>query len=245
VSKRKEETVGALGTIRRVLRLARRRQAGRTAGVRLLVACVAAAATSAAIAAPAAELTLRVEPFLDRQSGFHQIRFSGTIPSPAANEYVSIVGQVCGGDYPSAVAGALTTAGGAWQAVTDRSAFDGFTPATYRAKWEGRTSEPVAIRPRLPMKVKKIARGRYRVTVEALKETPKLRGRVVELQRLSQGQWRRVQSARLGAGKLEYLSFVYSATFAVRGSGTVYRAAAPAKTAAPCYSAGTTKRWRS
>ena len=111
---------------------------------RLLVACLALVTASTALAGTGADITLRVEPFFDPYWKRDELRFSGTIATRAANEYVTVVGKLCGESYFTAVGGATTTAGGAWQVVPERSVLDGNTPATYQARWNTRVSEEYA-----------------------------------------------------------------------------------------------------
>ena len=198
---------------------------------------------SGAVASPAAEVTLLVQPYYDRAIKFHHIRFSGSIPNNAANEYVAVLAKVCGENYETNAAGASTLAGGTWQAHAANMRFNGLLPATYRARWEEKYSEPITIRPRLPIKVKRQRGGHVRVTVEADTHGPKLKGRVVQLQRLRAGRWATVRRARLGTGVSGYNTYVYSATLTYRASKATLRVVVPAKTAAPCYVGNTTKPW--
>jgi hypothetical protein len=69
-----------------------------------------------------------------------------------------------------------------------------------------------------------------------------LAGRRVELQRLSRGRWVRVRRLPLARSSL---GGAYQATFVVRTRKLRLRVAVPAATAAPCYSAATTKAFTS
>jgi hypothetical protein len=116
-------------------------------------------------------------------------------------------------------------------------------PATYRARWEDKYSDPVTITPRLPIQLRKLKGGRYNVTVEADARGPKLRGRIVQLQRLRGGRWTTVRTAKLGTGVTGYSTFVYSATLTYSARRATLRIAVPSKTAAPCYTANATRPW--
>jgi hypothetical protein len=175
------------------------------------------------------EVTLRVERFYDNACRCYKLRFSGTIPSGQANEYVVVLRQECGAASSTAIAGGLTQAGGGWVGDPVTGARPEADSSTYRARWNGRLSERVVFRPKLLMSLTKLGGGRYRVRVDTQQN---LKGRPVELQRLVGGQWRRVRSARLarvGGG--------FGAILTVRRRGLNLRVLVPARSAAPCYSA--------
>lgn len=202
--------------------------------IRVLVA--AAVLASPAAAAPGSSVTLSVERFYAR--GYGSLKFSGTISKPAANEYVSVLAQRCGANFSTAVAGALTRADGSWEVANSVEEISG----TYRASWKGRFSDPVTIRPRLPLTLDKLPGRRYRVTVQLWSTFQDMRGRVVELQRFGRAGWTRVRRARLTLGDLDY-GQSFSATFDIRKRGLTLRVFAPAKSAAPCFSANVTRTW--
>lgn len=180
-------------------------------------------------AAPAADVTLQMERFYDNACRCYKLRFSGTIASQAANEYVTILRQECGSRSATAIAGASTRAGGAWEAEPVTGARPEADSSTYRARWNGRLSEPLTFRGKLQISLAQLGRGRYRVTVNT---DQKMKGRPVELQRLVGGQWRRTRSARLAPFRGDF-----AATFTVRRRGLRLRALVPARSAGPCYSA--------
>jgi hypothetical protein len=197
-----------------------------------LVAFIAAVVTLGAQAGRAQreDVTLRLERFYDNACRCYKLRFSGTIPSGQANEYVVVLRQQCGAASSTAIAGASTRAGGVWEAEPVSGARPESDSSTYRARWNGRLSEPLVFRGKLSMSVTKLGGGRYRVTLG----TPQnMRGRVVELQRLVGGQWRRVRSARLARVRPSF----FRAIFTVQRRGLNLRVLVPARSAAPCYSA--------
>jgi hypothetical protein len=201
------------------------------------VAIVAALGSTAA-AAPAADVTLSVERFFDPACRCYKLRFSGAISSGAPNEYVAVMQQRCGYRFSTALVGAQTRAGGAWEVEWLGVALSG----TYRAQWNGRLSEPVAVRPRVPLVFTKLRRQRYRVTVNMYETLQDMSGRLVELQRLAAGGWTRVRRTRFTTDR-ETFGKSFSATFAVPTRGLTLRILVPRKSAAPCYIAGVTKTW--
>jgi hypothetical protein len=83
--------------------------------------------------------------------------------------------------------------------------------------------------------------GRVRVDISSSSSSLKLRGKFIELQRLSAGQWTRIRRARFSARR----PGVFSATFTVKRRGLTLRAFVPAESAAPCYAATASKTWTS
>jgi hypothetical protein len=201
------------------------------------VAIVAALASSSA-AAPAADVTMSVQRFYDAACRCYKLRFSGAISSGAAKEYVAVMQQRCGYRFSTAVIGAQTRAGGAWEVEW----LGGGVSGTYRAQWKGRLSEPVTVRPRVPLVFTKLREQRYRVTVNMYETLQDMSGRIVELQRLAAGGWTRVRRTRLTTDR-ETFGKSFSATFAVRTRGLTLRILVPDRSAAPCYVAGVTKTW--
>jgi hypothetical protein len=198
------------------------------------LAAVAAAVGVAAVGAPDGraqreEVTLRLERFYDNACRCYKLRFSGTIPSGQANEYVVVLRQECGSPSSTAIAGASTRAGGGWESEPVMGARPESDSSTYRARWNGRLSEPLVFRGKLLMTLTKLGGGRYRARVGTQQN---MQGRVVELQRLVGGQWRRVRSARLAR-----VRGGFGAIFTVRRRGLNLRVLVPARSAAPCYSA--------
>jgi hypothetical protein len=195
---------------------------------------VVGALASAAAAAPADEMTLRVDRFFDAAYGRFRITFSGTIPNRTANEYVTVMAQRCGHQSATAVAGGLTREDGSWEDTWLGFSYGG--TATYRARWRGNLSEPVTVRGQLQLSVSKRPGGRYSVGFAA---DSNLGGRFVELQRLAAGRWTRVRRARLEPGGGSGTSF--RASFTVRRKGVTLRIALPRKSAAPCYEPAVTQ----
>jgi hypothetical protein len=211
---------------------------------RLVVAgfLVVGAFASTGTAAPAAEVTLKVDRFFDPMCNCIRVRFTGAVSSGHAGEYVTVMQQRCGARFSTAMAGATTGPGGLWEALpsTYYTAAP-LTPGTFRARWKTYLSEPVPFRPPLRVTVRRERSGRFLTLVPA---HATLRGEFLELQRLVGGQWKRIKYLRLGERDVSY-GGSYWATFAVRTKGWTMRVFAPPETAAPCYTAGSTQVFRS
>jgi hypothetical protein len=176
------------------------------------------------------DVTLKLERFYDNACRCYKLRFSGTIASGAANEYVAVLQQRCGSGSATAIAGATTRQGGFWEAEpVSFGARPGEDSSTYRARWNERLSEPLTFRARVPLSLTELAGGRYRVSVRS-GEQQDMNGRRIELQRLVAGRWTLVRQA-----KLTGLRGTFTATVTARGRNQSFRIFVPAQSAAPCY----------
>jgi hypothetical protein len=203
---------------------------------------VVGALASTGTAAPAEDVTLKVDRFFDPMCNCIRARFTGTVSNARAGEYVTIMQQRCGARFSTAMAGATTGPGGHWEAVpsTYYTAAP-LLPGTFRARWKTQLSEPVAFRPPLRVTVRRERSGRFLTLVPA---HATLRGEFLELQRLVAGQWKRIKYLRLNPRKISY-GGSYWTTFAIRTKGWPLRVYAPPETTAPCYTAGATQTFRS
>jgi hypothetical protein len=181
--------------------------------------------------------------------------FSGSVSSDAANEVVDVLGEDCGGGTGfRLISGTHTRAGGGWRVENPRSEPPwGGTPAcppiTYRARWRNQLSEPYFDTVPAPLSFRKVGRRAWRVyTRPPHPGLIKMRGKPVELQRLTGGSWRTIQRKPL-VFKPRYAEFGgpynHEVVFKVARTGWRLRAFLPAKSAAPCYLAGVTPEWRS
>jgi hypothetical protein len=191
---------------------------------------VGAVLAASAAAVPAEEVTMKVQRLPDGRG-----RFSGTISSGAANEYVTITEEKCGGNFATAFGGASTERGGSWETEP----FNPLGSATYRAKWGTHVSEAVTFRVPVRVTLMHFQRGRHLVRVLA---DANLNGRFVELQRLATGRWLRVRRARLEPGGAFYFFQVW---FTVRKKGLRLRVLVPAATASPCHDPAASESFRS
>lgn len=226
-----------------------------------LVALGVLAAGVAALAAPASRAVVEAEAVtlsLDQYSNPNKVRtlvFFGDI-ADGAREYVEVLGRDCGANHERLITGTQSAVGGRWRIENPNANPPwNYTPVysgtTFRARWNNRYSEPVVWRLPAQPRVTKL-RGRRAWRVQMTPATPQgqvsLKGKVVELQRLSRGTWVRVRRARL-AYKPRYAQFGgpfnYEVVFAVPTRGLTLRAFVPAASAAPCYAAGASPQWRS
>jgi hypothetical protein len=206
----------------------------RLAVAAITIAAAGALYVAAASPAPAADaVTLRMERFYDEACRCYKFRFSGSISSEAANEYVSVLQQRCGQRFSTAVAGASTREGGAWDVVPTSFQWLGGS-ATFRARWKNQLSAPVTYRAELLVYLSKVSAGRYRAFVSNVSDQ-NFKRRIVELQRLVAGQWRLVRRARFAPYRSGF-----AATFKASRTGT-FRAFVPARSASPCYAASASK----
>ncbi len=199
----------------------------------LAAAVVVVAAGSASKAAPRADdVTLRLTRTYDAGNRITRFRFSGTVANGRANEYVAVLQRPCGSPNTTAVAGATTRTGGSWDAEPAGSAWIGGS-AAYWARWEGRLSEPVVYRAPVPVSLTALSPSSYRVTINTT--TQSMRGKRIELQRLSGGSWKRASVATLRGS-----SGRFTTTVATTGRNVTYRIHVPVVAARPCHAATST-----
>jgi hypothetical protein len=198
---------------------------------RLVIAglAVVGALASTGTAAPADDVTLRVDRFVD-QFQINRLRFSGVISSGAANEYVAVMHRRCGQPSFTAIGGATTGDGGAWEAIPMFGTPP--TSGTFRAQWKGQVSKPVTVQSAVRIFLNRARSGRHVVRVIA---DANLSGRFVALQRLAGGQWVHVRRARLSSYGSAGFGGGFEATFTVRKRGLTLRFFVPKKTATPCH----------
>jgi hypothetical protein len=198
----------------------------------LLAACalVIGAVVPTSAAAPAQEVTLRVERFFEQSSGLFRLRYSGRISATQANEYVAILHQRCGQRSSTAIGGATTGDDGSFETVP----VTGLPPqsGTFRARWKNHVSDPVTLRS--PVRIVLIKRPGRRYLVRVLAES-NLSGRFIALQRLAGGRWAHVRRARLTSYGFAGYGGGFEATFRVRKRGLTLRILVPEKTVAPCH----------
>jgi hypothetical protein len=205
----------------------------------VLVLALAVGATllgASIVGAQREEVTIRLERFYDNACRCYKLRFSGTIASGAANEYVAVLQQKCGTGSATAIAGATTKQGGAWEADPVNGTRPESDSSTYRARWNGRLSEPLVFRGELALWLTELAGGRYRVNVSTASAPQNMNGRRVELQRLVAGRWTVASRARLsGRGT------TFTAIVTARARNQSFRIFVPRRSAAPCYVATTSQ----
>jgi hypothetical protein len=195
----------------------------------LAIATLVVASVASTAAAAPTDVTLRVERVVD-QFQINRLRFSGVISSGAANEYVAVMYRRCGQASFTAIGGATTGEGGAWEAIPMFGTPP--TSGTFRAQWKGQTSKPETIRSPVRVFLNRPRSGLHVVRVVA---DANLSGRFVALQRLAGGRWTHVRRARLSSYGSAGFGGGFEASFRVRKRGLTLRFLVPEKTAAPCH----------
>jgi hypothetical protein len=199
-----------------------------------VLVCVAGAALVAWAGAGGAPVTLEVRVLEFPSGALPRHLFSGQIASGDAGELVTVLATACPRKAETAVAGATTSAGGAWEAEAGSQR----TAITYRARWEGRFSEPVKVWSPIFINAAKSGPRSVIVFVDTSAAFQNINRRFVQLQRFDRttGQWRFYKRARLkrntGAG---VFPFNYTTTFTRVARGLTVRVFVPRKAAAPCY----------
>jgi hypothetical protein len=144
-----------------------------------------------------------------------------------------------------------TTVGGGWRLQNPpdngiQPAFTWESGATFRARWNGRLSNPVTLRLPAQMWVKKVGRRAWKVHVFAGRlGSVAFAGKTIQLQRADGSGWATIQRSQLvhrptfnlGAGN-------YEAVFRTRKRWVRLRAFLPAASAAPCHLATASLPWR-
>jgi hypothetical protein len=160
--------------------------------------------------------------------------FSGRIASGNSGELVTVLAKACPRNSETSVAGATTSDGGAWEAEAGSQR----TAMTYRARWEGRFSEPVTVWSPIFINAAKLGRRSVIVFLDTSAAFQNVNGRFVQLQRFvrTTGRWQFYKRARLrrntGPG---LFPFNYTTKFTKVARGLTIRVFVPRKVAAPCY----------
>jgi len=196
-----------------------------------------------AFAAVATAVTLSVSAYVGPDQKRHHV-FSGKIPSPAAGQYVEVLGHYCGAKGDRLISATRTKAGGGWKVENPhraatigddhigRTPHFAYTPVysgtVFRARWKGSYSAPFDWRV-LPLpKVARIAGTRTWVA-HVLPATPwgdvGYEGKPIELQRLTPGGWKLVRTAKLSRKpSARWGVYNYEARFTVPTQGLRLRA---------------------
>jgi hypothetical protein len=200
----------------------------------------------AAVALPAAAgfreaeaVTLSFARWFDKPSKTMKYRFTGSVSNGAAGEDVTVMQQVCGYTFGTAVAGTQTRSGGFWEAEP-ASAYVIAPSATFGARWKNETSTPVVFRPRLAVYLIPLGRGRLHFTLSIGSVYQKMLGKQIVLERLRAKRWTVVQRRPLTYDSSSP-NGTYNARFAVTKGWTV-RARVPEKVAGRCFLPNRTKK---
>jgi hypothetical protein len=197
-------------------------------------------ATLTALAgAGGAPVTLEVRTIEFPSGALPRHAFSGHVASGDAGELVTVLAKACPRNSETSVAGATTSAGGAWEADAGSQR----TAITFRARWEGRFSEPVTVWSPIFVNAAKAGPRSVIVFVDTSPAFQNLNRKFVQLQRFDRttARWRLYKRARLkrhtGAGQFP---FNFTTTFTRVARGLTVRVFVPRKVAAPCYLARAT-----
>lgn len=199
-----------------------------------VLVCGMGATFSAWAGAGGAPVTLEVRTLELTGGGLPRHVFSGHIASGDAGELVTVLAKACPRNSETSVAGATTSAGGAWEAEAGSQR----TAITYRARWEGRFSEPVTVWSPIFVNAAKAGPRSVIVFVDTSPAFQNVKGRFVQLQRFDRatGRWLFYKRARLkrntGPG---LFPFSFTTTFTRVSRGLTVRVFVPRKVAAPCY----------
>jgi hypothetical protein len=194
-------------------------------------------------AAESQSVTMTFARFFDVGCNCFKARLAGRVSSGRAGEEVVILHEYCGRGERSA-GGATTREGGAWEVVIYPVARPDFPASeSYRARWDGRLSDPVTFKgPLASVSGTRLAGGRQRVTVVTPSVNPvSLKGRTVVLQRRVGGAWTRVASAPLAPHRTRFYTF--TAPFTGVRRGWTVRALVTARAAAPCFTSTASEPW--
>jgi hypothetical protein len=202
-----------------------------TIAIALGVLCAAPAA-----AAPPM-VSLKAQPTAVAYGG--STTLSGTVSIGRAGLSVDVLARDCGQSALKKAAIATTTADGNFTTAVKPSA-----NTTYEAKERSGASPPVAVTVAPLVTIKKLARGRFSITVSAAQSFV---GKSVVFQRLRKGSWARVKTVALTA--------VATTTAPTQVSGVKFRtklaarlrvrAVLPAAQAGSCYAGAASKTIRS
>jgi hypothetical protein len=207
-----------------------------------LVGAAALSVLVSATAAPSQSVSLKVIRTLDPNTRLYRLSFSGVVSSGAGGQEVTVLQQTCGQSFATAIAGAQTRDGGAWNAEPASLAVVAYS-AAYMARWGDVESEPVAIHPPMPIFLYPRPRNRVVVMVQTGSVRQDMKGRIVLLQRLRNRTWKTIGSKRLVVGRAGGAGFTYEATFPVSRRWTV-RGVLPEPSAAPCFASSATRKVR-
>lgn len=172
--------------------------------------------------------------------------FSGAVSKPEPGQDVMIVAEDCNTRGNRLFLATKTTAGGGFEITNENVSTPWSSGVTFRARWGDELSPPITYRLPAPLYAIRV-RGRiWTVSFNPYDSRTKLNGKVVELQRFSGGRWTRFKSARLKLKpSLRLGAFNHEAKFTVPERGLRLRAFLPARSAAPCWAAGTSEPFRS
>lgn len=204
---------------------------------RAIVAIAGAALCAAPAAAAPPSVTLKAAPTTLTYGA--ATAMSGVLSTGKTGQTVDIQGQECGQGAFKKVASATTTTGGAFSASVKPA-----MNTAYQAKEKGSTSPTVAVKVAPVVVAKKLARGKFSVSVTAAQSFV---GKYVVFQRLRKSKWVTLKKVTLkSVATTTAPTQVSSATFRIKLATKLrVRAILPLPQAGSCYLAGQSKAIRS
>ena len=198
---------------------------------------VLAALCAAPVAAAPPSLTLKAAPTVVTYGGTSTL--SGVLSTQKTGQSVDIQAQDCGQTPFKKVASATTTTGGAFSYAAKPT-----INTNYQAKLKGATSPAVAVKVAPLLTLKKLARGKFNVSVTAAQSFV---GKYVVFQRLRRTKWVTLKRVTLTTVKTTTApTQVTSSTFRIKLPARLrVRSILPAAQAATCYLAAKSKVIRS
>ena len=196
-----------------------------------------AAMTAAPVAAAPPTVTLKAAPTVVAYGG--STTLSGVLSTQKAGQSIDILEQPCGQTAFKKLAAATTTTGGAYSYAAKPT-----LNTNYEAKNKGATSPTVAIKVAPLLSLKKLALGKFSVSVTAAQSFV---GKYVVFQRLRTTKWVTLKKVTLATAKTTTApTQVTSATFKIKLPARLrIRAILPATQAATCYLGAKSKVIRS
>ena len=188
---------------------------------------VLAALCAAPVAAAPPSLTLKAAPTVVTYGGTSTL--SGVLSTQKTGQAVDIQAQECGQTAFKKVASATTTTGGAFSYAAKPT-----MNTNYQAKLKGATSPAVSVKVAPGLSLKKLALGKFSVSVTAAQSFV---GKYVVFQRLRRTKWVTLKKVTLATVKPTTApTQVTTSTFKVKLPAKLrVRSVLPATQAATCY----------
>ncbi len=194
---------------------------------RALPILVLAAMCVAPAAAAPPSLTLKAAPIVVLYGGTSTL--SGVLSTQKTGQSIDIQTQACGQNGFKKSASATTTSGGAFSYAAKPT-----IDTNYQAKLKGATSPSVAVKVAPVLTLKKLALGKFSVSVTAAQS---FSGKYVVFQRLRRTKWVTLKKVTLATAKTTTApTQVTSASFKIKLPARLrIRSILPAAQAATCY----------
>jgi hypothetical protein len=218
--------------------------------VALAVTAVAVAAGVASAGSSQADVTLSLRQYTNANK-VRVLVWYGQVASGAAGEHVEVLARDCGTKQFYRIAETDTGPGGGWEIQSQNPdppyGSVRWSPGqAYRARWRDEQSRPVLFRlpfrPAAPTKIP----GRRAWKLYVNTGDKDWTGKLVLLQRKRGAAWASYKQAKLvRKPSFKLGAYNHEVVFEAPARGLTLRAYLPAKSAAPCYSAGASEPFRS